>query len=370
VASVVKRRRKNGSTSWFARYRDGRGKDVWEHYPTASAARARAAEVALELARSGGSWARPTQITFREYATTWLATHGTSLRPRTVTSYTRTLNRELLPRFGSMQIAAITRGHVKAFVSERAAGGAAANTVRNSIAPLRVILAQALDEELLRSNPAAGIRKTGRPAKRIDPPSTAVVAAVLEAARAPARRVMILAATAGLRRGEIFALRWRDIDTEGRTIRIRETNHGAGLITPAKTAAGERMVPMFGSVRQALLEQKAGTRFTQHEDFVFPDKFGGPESPNGWLKREFYPALSRAGVQGFRFHDLRHFAVSQLIAQGANVLELARVAGHADPSLTLRIYSHLMSDALSNAAGLYDPLRTVAGSAVGSVRGL
>jgi integrase len=50
----------------------------------------------------------------------------------------------------------------------------------------------------------------------------------------------------------------------------------------------------------------------------------------GWLKREFYPTLKRARVTHFRFHDLSHFAVSQLIAQGANILELARVAGHAD----------------------------------------
>ncbi len=117
---------------------------------------------------------------------------------------------------------------------------------------------------------------------------------------------------------------------------------------------------MFGSVRQALLEQRAFSRYTAADDFVFPDKLGGPESPNGWLKREFYPALKQAGVPRFRLHDLRHFAVSQLIAQGANVLELARVAGHADPSVTLGVYSHLMASGLAQAADLYDPLRTLA----------
>ena len=65
-------------------------------------------------------------------------------------------------------------------------------------------------------------------------------------------------------------------------------------------------------------------------------------------------------MKRFRFHDLRHFAVSQLIAQGANILQIARVAGHSDPSVTLRVYSHLMADGLTEAAALYDPLRTVA----------
>jgi integrase len=113
---------------------------------------------------------------------------------------------------------------------------------------------------------------------------------------------------------------------------------------------------MFGSVRQVLLEQQAFSPYTNSDDFVFPGKFGGPESPNGWLKREFYPALKRARVERFRFHDLRHFAVSQLISQGANILQLARVAGHSDPSVTLRVYSHLMTDGLVEAAARFDPL--------------
>jgi integrase len=360
VASVVKRRRKNGSASWYARYRDGRGKDVWEHCRSAGEARARAAEVELELARSGGGWARPTKVTFAEYAERWMDIHAGSLRPRTLGGYRRALGRELFPRFGHLALMSITRSQVKAYAAERAAAGAAANTIRNALAPMRVILAAALDEELIRSNPAAGVRRVGRPARRVEPPSTAAVAAVLNASRAGARRVLVLAATSGLRRGEIFALRWRDADTDARTIRVRETNHGAGLLTPAKTAAGERVVPMFGSVRQALLEQRAASRYSAADDFVFPNRLGGPESPNGWLKREFYPALKRADVSPFRFHDLRHFAVSQLIAQGANVLELARVAGHADPSITLRVYSHLMGDGLARAADRYDPLRRLA----------
>ena len=117
---------------------------------------------------------------------------------------------------------------------------------------------------------------------------------------------------------------------------------------------------MFGSLRKLLLEQRAASLFKAPEDFVFPSAKGEPLSPNGWLKWEFYPALDRAGVKRFRFHDLRHFAVSQLVAQGANILQIARIAGHADPSITLRVYSHLMTDGLAEAAALYDPLRTVA----------
>jgi integrase len=74
------------------------------------------------------------------------------------------------------------------------------------------------------------------------------------------------------------------------------------------------------------------------------------------MRWEFYPALKQASVQAFRFHDLRHFAVSQLIAQGANILQISRIAGHADPSITLKVYSHLLADGLAEAADRYDPL--------------
>jgi integrase len=113
---------------------------------------------------------------------------------------------------------------------------------------------------------------------------------------------------------------------------------------------------MFNSLRDVLLEERSHCRFTDPEDFVFPSESRGPRSPNDWLKWHFYPALQRAKVKPFRFHDLRHFAVSQLIAQGANVLQIARIAGHADPSITLRVYSHLLTDGLAEAAIRYDPL--------------
>src|SRR3954470_8849322 len=73
MASVVKRRRKDGSASWYARYRDGAGKDVWEKCTSAREARARAAEVEVLLARSTNAWTRPCRTTVAEYAELWLA---------------------------------------------------------------------------------------------------------------------------------------------------------------------------------------------------------------------------------------------------------------------------------------------------------
>jgi integrase len=93
---------------------------------------------------------------------------------------------------------------------------------------------------------------------------------------------------------------------------------------------------------------------------------GGGVEPTGaaTLPRLARPATARSSSRrlprlAFRFHDLRHYAVSQLIAQGASILQVARVAGHADPSVTLRVYGHLLAGGLVEAARRYDPLRAL-----------
>jgi integrase len=254
-----------------------------------------------------------------------------------------------------MPLAALSRADIKEYASLRATGGASANTVRNVLAPLRAMLSTGLEDGLVRENVAMRLPRVGRPQKAIEPPTRAQLDAVVAVGSPAVRGPILLAASSGLRRGEVFGLRWEDVDFERRLIHVRTSNQDGTLCRP-KTKAGERLVPMFESLQQLLLEERARSPFTEPTDFVFPSETGEPRSPNGWLKWEFYPALKAAQVKPFRFHDLRHFAVSQLVAQGANILQLARIAGHADPSITLRVYSHILTDGLAEAASRYDPL--------------
>jgi integrase len=100
---------------------------------------------------------------------------------------------------------------------------------------------------------------------------------------------------------------------------------------------------------------------------VFASSIGTALDPNNFVKRELKPAIRRANekraaaelepLADFRWHDFRHYAVSTLVAQKADILTVARIAGHSDPNVTLKIYSHLMEASLAEAAKLYDPLR-------------
>jgi hypothetical protein len=134
MASVVKRVRKDGSRSYFVKYRSGDGKVRWEQFEKAKAAQARKAEVELALARSGGNWSPPASIAFADYTGVWLERIRPTVKARVQGNYVRELERAKA-EFGGVPLAGVTRSHVRALVSKRAGEGAAANTIRNMLIP-------------------------------------------------------------------------------------------------------------------------------------------------------------------------------------------------------------------------------------------
>lgn len=95
------------------------------------------------------------------------------------------------------------------------------------------------------------------------------------------------------------------------------------------------------------------------EELVFASMRGTPLQPSNFRQRVWDPALRLAGVEseGYRFHDLRHTCVSRLVAAGADVKLVQAVAGHANPLITLKRYSHLLDARVTEAAGRFDPAR-------------
>jgi integrase len=138
-----------------------------------------------------------------------------------------------------------------------------------------------------------------------------------------------------------------------------------------KIEAGDRHVPLFKSIPGPLLERRVRRQFLRDEDFVFGSIVGSPVDPGNFVRREFMKAQQKAGlgewvtdeesgkrswVGAFRWHDLRHYAVTELIAQGADIKLLQAIAGHKDATMTLNVYGHLMTERVSEAADRFDPL--------------
>ena len=264
MASVVKRRRKDGSFSWYARYRDGTGKDVWKKCTSAKEAKAVAAEADVQLARSGGTWSPPAKVTVADYSKTWLNRHGPALRPRTLATYQRVFDQQLVPEFGATPLAALTRAQIKDYAAQ--AGGRRCCREHGPQRD-RSVAGDALERARGRPDPrqrrptaAAPGRPTRQADRRSDPRAGR---GGRRAAGVEGRGPILLAATTGLRRGEVFGLRWRDVDFDARLIHVRQANNDGTLDSP-KTAAGTRIVPMFGSVRQLPARGRARSPLQAH----------------------------------------------------------------------------------------------------------
>jgi integrase len=154
-------------------------------------------------------------------------------------------------------------------------------------------------------------------------------------------------------------LRWSDVDRDRRLIRIERAYSRQHLRRP-KTEAGIRSVPLFPSVDAALREVAARAvergRYAPDE-LVFGSMRGAPLHPSNFRQRVWDRALRLAGLEGegYRFHDLRHTCVSRLVAAGADVKLVQAVAGHANPLITLKRYSHLLDARVTEAAARFDP---------------
>jgi integrase len=358
------------------------GKQKWE---TIGGSR-REAERALTARKrevDTGTWREPSGETLASYAGRWLdrrnparISHGerTRLSPATYELYRANLSNHVLPRLGQRALASLRTEDVDGLIAELEAEGKAAGTVRNVVVPLRKLLADAVRQGLIVVNPAAHAdlppaeEFAGKELTLAE--SSAIRGALLDRAQHDPLRhapdlffvcLFDVALGTGLRLGELRALRWRDVDRSRRLIRV-ERAYSRGDLRRPKTVAGVRAVPLFQSVDDALRELAARAvergRYAP-DQLVFGSERGTPLQPSNFRQRIWTPALRFAGLaeSGFRFHDLRHTCVSRLVAAGADVKLVQAVAGHASPVITLKRYSHLLDDRVTEAAGRFDPAR-------------
>lgn len=329
-----------------------------------------------------GAWREPSVETLAEYALAWLEQRNPArvapggrgrLASSTFAEYRRALVDRVLPGLGGRTLASLRTSDVDALVVELERDGLAAGTVRNTITPLRKLLADAVRQGKLPSNPAA--RADLPPArqyggKEIPLEHTEAIRQALvdlaDAAAADEREpdpfyvsLYDVALGTGLRLGELRALRWRDVDRARKLIRIERAFSRRELKQP-KTEAGVRAVPLFASVdvalRAAAGRSLALERYAPNE-LVFSTLRGTPLHESNVNRRVWRPALRRAGLLelGYRWHDLRHTCVSRLVAAGADIKLVQAVAGHASPMITLQRYSHLLDARVTEAADRFDP---------------
>jgi integrase len=218
-------------------------------------------------------------------------------------------------------------------------GRLSARTINKYLALTHGILKRAQRVYGLASNAAAGVERQPAPRSGDFNVLTAEeVEALIRAAASPQDASLLAAAAyAGLRLGELRALRWRDVDFSKRLIHVRRSYVQRGESTPKSGRV--RSVPMIDQVARPLDELSRREWFTGDEDLVFCNDVGDHFEDSA-LRRRFYAARARAGLKPIRFHDLRH-TFGTLAVQVFPLSDVKAYMGHADIATTMIYVHHL-----------------------------
>ena len=220
------------------------------------------------------------------------------------------------------------------------------NTVRGVIAPLRALLATAVEEGLIRHNPAAGLRLAGgdhkQAPKALAPDELERLIAEMPEGT-PRLLVRFLAAT-GPRAGELAGLVWGDIDIDTRRVNVTRRIY-RGRVDAPKSRYGVRTIPL-GSLTADLIANNLASPYAADADPVFASGVGTPTDLGNFSTRVLKPAAKRAGVPWASLHTLRHTCASNLLRAGVPAKQVQVWMGHHSAAFTLTTYGHLLPDDL------------------------
>lgn len=293
------------------------------------------------------------KMTLAEFAPQWMAALKAQgkLRENTIAYYEVHIRKHASPVIGGLQLTKIKPHNVEMLL----AAIASARTREATYEALRSMYRLAERRGLVSENPLARIPKPKRDKKhkvRIWTPEEARKF-MTAAASSPYFGVYALALGAGLRRGEIFALRWRDVDLDRGTVCIERTLievSGKLSFGEPKTASSARTVELPKMALDALTRMTRGDA----DALIFTDSEAGPIRRSNFDRRVHAPLLATAGVTRRTMHELRHSHASILIAAGESIRLVSSRLGHSTINVTLGVYSHLMPGADRAAATKID----------------
>jgi integrase len=305
----------------------------------------------------------PERQTVGDFLTEWLEGQRQRLRPNTWKRYEEYVRLHAVPTLGRVKLAALSPQHLDRLYAQRVASGLSPTTVHHIHAVLHKALEQAVRWNLVPRN-VAGLVDPPRAARQemtaLTPQQTRTL---LEGASdGPLEAILTLAVTTGMRKGELLALHWTDVDLERGTLRVIGTmqRHPDGnlVVTPPKTARSRRRVELAPMALNALRRHRARqteTRLLLGPDWnalglVFPSSLGRPQDGSHLLYGLFHPLLERLGLPIIRFHDLRHTAATLLLGQGVHPKIVSEMLGHSTIAITLDLYSHVTPTMQRDAA--------------------
>lgn len=325
----------------------------------------------LEKLKAIDDTKRPVKVkadmTLGDWLDFWYQNHSKpSLRPTTCQSYENWIYHHLIPGVGHIPLNKLTQSDLQQFFTDMKKNGRqnfvelkgtamSDRSVRSCYAVCRRALDKAVQENLIRKNPAEGCKLPPLKGREMQVLTKEEMQRFLIQAKEEGMyELFLLELTTGLRRGELLALQWEDLDMETGTLKIDRQVYpvkGKLIINEPKTKAGVRTIILPPPMLEVLKEYKEQI----FSPWMFPSRIrlGQPIDP-GYVRKRLQEILGRAGCKQIRFHDLRHTFATMALEHGMDVKTLSAIIGHVSSSTTLNIYAHVTDEMRRTAATKID----------------
>ena len=361
--------RQRGKNSWQIQIYTGKGPDgkYHRHLETVKGrkgdAQRRLTEVLASLDK--GFYSPSGRLTVADLLDQWLQGYvKTNCSIRTLDAIQSIAAHHLIPALGHVPLKQLQPSMIQGYYSQ-ACERLAARSVHYHHRILKQALKYAVRQGYLGRNPCDLVDPPSPKGKPMRTLTQSEVTALLTAASSNSRYpVVYTAVSTGLRQAELLGLRWRDIDIASRSISVNRAlykRRGVCQFIEPKTAHSRRRVSMTSKLVEFLAEYRLDRERLYHQmgrtisldDLVFANHEGKPIDP-GVLTHNFARIAKRAGLQGVRFHDLRHTFASLMLLRGAKPKVISEALGHASVAFTMDVYSHIIEGMQSDAVALLD----------------
>lgn len=313
-----------------------------------------------ELARilaavdSGNYTVNTSSMSLEAWMKEWLELYCLNIEESTLDNYIGQINRYIIPKLGKIPLNALRNHHIQAWINSLLDYGLAPKTVRNVYMNLQAATKKAVKLRMINVDPCDGTELPKCEKKEFQIYDAEELQVMLDHAKDTDMYFpLLLEAMLGLRRGELLALRWDDIDFDNAVIHIRRNriyaNHKVFEKGP-KSKAGIRDIAIGPQMVEIMKEEYRkynhdkedyGYEFTD-EGYVVRQENGQPYHPDSW-KTKWTRFMKREELNPIRFHDIRHSNATALIEMGTDPKTVQQRLGHSTIAVTMDIYAHTTS---------------------------
>ena len=361
--------REKSKGSWQIQIYTGTGPDgkPRRHFETVRGRKGDAQRRLTELLSSldKGVYTPPGRLTVAEHLKNWLEGYvKTNCSQRTLDGYQSIIENHLIPALGHVQLKHLTAQMIQSYYG-KACETLSARTVHHQHRVLSQSLKYAVRQGYLGRNPAELVDPPSPRKKAMRTLTPFEVQILFENAQDNYYYpVIYTAVSTGLRQAELLGLRWRDIDLYMLSISVSQVLYkrkGICEFKEPKTEHSRRRVAMTPKLALFLRGYREERERLYHElgkpltldGLVFTGVEGKPIDP-GVLSHNFARIVKRAGLEGVRFHDLRHTFASLMLMKGAKPKVISEALGHSSVAFTMDVYSHIISGMQEDAMALLD----------------